>query len=217
MQRWIASSGNSCGASNRSSRTGSSELLATSSSRSVLGSGSRAYLIGFTSDTVRPFPTCVEPESEPIAHVDLTGVVSHGARLYEEHPDSGLFITSARHHERHHDSLRDWARGEALRLALESDAGYSDRYLFVGASALVDGAYEVHPPVLSVPRARWDKKPRLQGHVPSRGVAPRRSHSRLSSTARSPTSRSPTSRMNTSNGCPVAKVPNMWRAYEAPG
>lgn len=126
------------------------------------GIGARAYLIGFTSDASRQHAICVEPENEAIANIDLTGVVSHGTRLYEEHPDSELFITSARHHERHHNSLRDWARGEALRLALESDPGYRDKYFFVGASALVEGAYEVHP-VLAVPKARWDMKPRLHG------------------------------------------------------
>jgi hypothetical protein len=126
------------------------------------GIGARAYLIGFTSDKSRSHAICVEPESEAIANIDLTGVVSHGAKLYEEHPDSNMFITSPRHHERHHSSLQDWARGEALRLALEADPGYLDRYFFVGASALVGGAYDVHP-VLSVPRARWDQKPRLHG------------------------------------------------------
>ncbi len=126
------------------------------------GIGARAYLVGFTGDTARTYPICVEPENEPIADIDLSAVVSHGARLYDEHPDSELIISSGRHHKRHHDSLRDWARGEALRVALESDPGYNDQYFFVGASALVDGTYEVHP-VLSVPRARWDTKPRLRG------------------------------------------------------
>lgn len=118
------------------------------------GLGARAYLIGFTEDADAPFPVCVEPETDPLADIDLSGVTDRGLRLYEHNPESDYIITSTRHHNRYHRQLADAMRAQALREALEGHELGTDRYFFIGASANV-GAFEIHP-VISVPRARWN-------------------------------------------------------------
>jgi len=124
------------------------------------GLGARAFLVGFTDDTARPFPVCFEPENDPMATVDLSYAVAQTQALYDEDPESKMFISSRRHHERFHRTLLDSHRAEAVRNTLSESAPGSEMTFFVGSSALVDGAYEVHP-VIAVPTARWAAKPRL--------------------------------------------------------
>jgi len=124
------------------------------------GLGARAFLVGFTDDADRPFPVCFEPEHDPMATVDLSGAVAQARARYEEDPESKMIISSGRHHERFHRTLLDSHRAEAVRNALADSSPGSQMTFFVGSSALVDGAYEVHP-VIAVPTARWATKPRL--------------------------------------------------------
>jgi hypothetical protein len=124
------------------------------------GIGARAYLVGFTEDSSRAFPVCIEPEQDPMATVDLSGVVAEARRAYSEDAESSMIVTSGRHHERFHRSLLDSHRAEAVRTALADSQPGSGSTFFVGESVLVDGVYEVHP-VIAVPTARWESKPRL--------------------------------------------------------
>lgn len=68
---------------------------------------------------------------------------------------------SRRHHERIHRGHLDAFRAEALRDALAGSSEGSSSTFFVGASVVVDAAYEVHP-VVAVPTSRWDSKPALR-------------------------------------------------------
>ncbi|MDR7254169.1 hypothetical protein J2X46_003162 [Nocardioides sp. BE266] len=124
------------------------------------GLGARAFLVGFTDDPDRPFSVCFEPEEDPMAAVDLSDVVAQARTGYAEDPESRMLMSSARHRERFHRSLFDSHRAEALRRALADSAPGSEKTFFVGRSVLVDGRYEVHP-VISVPTARWNSKPKL--------------------------------------------------------
>lgn len=119
----------------------------------------RAYLVGFATDPHATFAVCVEPENDPLAAIDLSDVPDRAKARYKADPESRIIMTSARHRERHHQTLHDSHRAQALRESLEGDQHGADRYFFVGASAPVDN-YEIHP-VLAVPRARWDSKPAL--------------------------------------------------------
>lgn len=124
------------------------------------GLGARAFLVGFTDDPERPFPVCFEPEDDPMAAVDLSGVIAQTRANYEADPESQMLMTSARHRERFHRSLFDSHRAEALRKTLAESTPGSETTFFVGRSALVDSAYEVHP-LIAVPTARWKSKPKL--------------------------------------------------------
>lgn len=124
------------------------------------GLGARAFLVGFTDDADRAFPVCFEPEHDPLAAVDLSSVVAHARRQYEESEESRIVYGSRRHHERIHRGYLDSFRAEAIRDALASSPEGSGLTFFVGSSTLVDGAYEVHP-IVAVPTARWESKPAL--------------------------------------------------------
>jgi hypothetical protein len=122
--------------------------------------GARAFLVGFTDDPAQEFPVCFEPETEPLAAVDLASVVTDGRRRYETSDEARRFYGSRRHHERLHRGHQDSFRGDALRDALTRSPEGSGLTFFVGSSALVDNTYEVHP-VIAVPSARWASKPAL--------------------------------------------------------
>lgn len=124
------------------------------------GLGARSYLIGFTDDDAAPFPICFEPETDPLAEVDLTDVERCGREAYANSQWSRFVIGSPRHHARFHADLLNRCRGDAIRDFLESSASGSDRYYFVGLPAMVEG-FRVHP-VIAVPRRRWDSMPTLR-------------------------------------------------------
>ena len=123
------------------------------------GLGARAYLVGFANDASTRFPTCFEPETDPLASVDLADVVQLAEKRYAAHPERQIIITSGLHHDRFHRYLRDKMRAEVLRDLLQAHPLGAGQHFFVGASALVEG-YEVHP-VIALPRKRWQSKPTL--------------------------------------------------------
>ena len=124
------------------------------------GIGARAFLIGFTDDPDRPFPVCFEPEHDALASVDLSSVVAEAHQRYANSDESRTMFGSRRHHERIHRGYIDTFRGDAIRDALAGSPEGSGLTFYVGSSALVDGAFEVHP-VVAVPTARWESKPEL--------------------------------------------------------
>ena len=124
------------------------------------GLGARTFLVGFTDDPDRPFPICFEPEHDPLASVDLSSVVAEAHQRYADSDESRTMFGSRRHHERIHRGYIDTFRGDAIRDALAGSPEGSGLTFYIGSSALVDGAFEVHP-VIAVPTARWESKPVL--------------------------------------------------------
>jgi hypothetical protein len=125
-----------------------------------LGLGTRAFLVGFTDVPGNAFPECFEPEHDPLAEVDLSAAVVEARRRYEESDKSRTMYGSRRHHEAIHRGYLDAFRAEVIRESLSDSPHGAELTFFVGRSALVDGAYEVHP-ILAVPTDRWAAKPSL--------------------------------------------------------
>ena len=123
------------------------------------GLGARAFLVGFTDDPDRPFPSPSSPEHDALASVDLSSVVAEAHQRYADSDESRTMFGSRRHYERIHRGYLDTCRSDAIRDALAGSREGSGLTFFVGSSSLVDG-FEVHP-VIAVPTARWESKPVL--------------------------------------------------------
>jgi hypothetical protein len=136
------------------------EMAARTALRAIgAGLGPRAFLVGFGVDDSAPFPICIEPETDPIAAADLTGVADRARSLYEAHEDFDMFYSDRGVHASRHAQLRDQARAAALCEALEASAAGQGCRFFAGPSARVD-KYDVHA-VISVVASSWAVLPTL--------------------------------------------------------
>ena len=136
------------------------EMTAQTALRAIgAGLGPRAFLVGFGVDDSASFPICIEPETDPIAAADLTGVVGRARALYEAHEDFDMFYSDRGAHASRHAQLQDQARAAALCEALEASAAGQGRKFFAGPSARVD-KYDVHA-VISVVASSWAALPTL--------------------------------------------------------
>lgn len=124
------------------------------------GLGPRAYLVGFAVHDDLPHRVCFEPESDELAHIDLEQVFARANEIFESDPESRIFHSYGPLHERRQRQLRDHSRARALRQTLELSEPGQGKTFRVGASAVVEGHYAVHP-VLAFPSARWAAKPAL--------------------------------------------------------
>ena len=124
-----------------------------------VGVDPRAYLVGFAANETATYPWCVEPETEPLAEADLSGVAARARELYESHEDFSLRNSDPRTDQIRHGWLRNDARARALAEALgASPHGVGLRFFAGPAVRIAD--YEVHP-VVSVLATRWDALPSL--------------------------------------------------------
>lgn len=119
----------------------------------------RAYLVGFAANETANYPWCVEPETEPLAEADLSGVADRARQLYEAHEDFSLYNSDPRTHQNRHRWLQNKARAQALGEALGASPYGAGLQFFVGTAVHV-ADYEVHP-VVSVLASRWDALPTL--------------------------------------------------------
>lgn len=123
------------------------------------GVGPVALLVGFRATPGAAFDYCLEPETEPIALSDLSGVPAKAAELFEADEESHMFHSHPLVHEIRMREVRDRARRDALCGALAaSDAGAGRTY-FASRSQPI-GDYEVHA-VIGVLTHRWDLLPSL--------------------------------------------------------
>lgn len=123
------------------------------------GVGPVALLVGFRATPDAAFDYCIEPETEPIASADLSGVSARAAELFGADEESHMIHTHPLVHERRQREVRDRARRMALCEALAaSDAGAGRTY-FASQSQPI-GDYQVHA-VVGVLSHRWNLLPSL--------------------------------------------------------
>jgi hypothetical protein len=95
------------------------------------------FLIGLLKEGGSGHPLCVEPEDGPIVPADFDGLHDRATELFDQDPDSKLWISTAWIHERRQQQTKHRAYGTAIGEVLQARLGPGLRF-FVGLPAPVD-------------------------------------------------------------------------------
>ena len=120
------------------------------------------FLIGLLKEGGSGHPLCVEPEDGPIVPADFDGLHDRATELFDQDPDSKLWISTAWIHERRQQETRHRAYGTAIGEVLEARLGPGLRF-FVALPTPVD-QYMVFTAV-GLPERVLDDTPHLSSTV----------------------------------------------------
>ena len=120
------------------------------------------FLIGLLKEGGSGHRLCVEPEDGPIVPADFDGLHDRAAELFDQDPDSKLWISTAWIHDRRQQQTRHRAYGTALSEVLEAKLGPGLRF-FVALPTPVD-QYMVFTAV-GLPERVLDDAPHLSSTV----------------------------------------------------
>ncbi len=103
----------------------------------------KVLLIGLaTKDDLR-HQTCIEPENGPLAVDDLCSIAESTVEIIEADPESEIFHTNQRYHERRRRALFLRCRAQAIAEAIQESGKFEGLSFFVSHSAPLEG-YEIH-------------------------------------------------------------------------
>ena len=90
----------------------------------------KVLLIGLATDDDLRHQTCIEPENGPLVVDDLRSIVKRTDEISEADPESNIFDTNRRYHERRQRELFFRSRAHAIAGAIQQSGKFERTQLF---------------------------------------------------------------------------------------
>ena len=119
----------------------------------------KVVLIGLATSDDLEHQTCIEPENGPPVLDDLRSIAKRTDEIFEADPESNVFYSHHRHHERQRRRLFLRSRAHAVAEAIQQSGKFEGLSFFVSNSALIAG-YDVHTCV-GIPNEALQSVPRF--------------------------------------------------------
>ena len=100
-------------------------------------------LVGIARKPDLPHQVCIEPEDGPLSPDHFSLLQTRASELYDADPESGLIITSPRHHDIRQRQTYLQARGRAIAEVIGASSGVEGLTFHVSQSTSI-GGYDVH-------------------------------------------------------------------------
>ena len=119
----------------------------------------KVLLIGLAREDGLQHEICIEPEDGPLLVDDLISIKERTQEIAKVDPESGIFITDPRYHERRQREILLRSRAQAIAEAIQGSGKFEGLSFFVSNSAPIAG-YDVHT-CLGIPTDALDSVPRF--------------------------------------------------------